>query len=77
MASADLATAIANIDRAIKNLSENPRPDMSVGGRSYSMASLLTGLIQQKKVLMQAYQDSDGPFEVVDVGSTGWTPYVN
>ncbi len=72
MSVANLNTAIANIDQAIADLSANPRPNISYGGRSYAWAELLSMLIDKKRALLMDVQDQSvvegGAFEVTTYG---------
>ena len=64
----NLATALANVRKAIADLTLNPRPNYSLDGRSYSWNELLSSLIENENKLLVAIQAADGPFEVVTRG---------
>ena len=68
MASQTIQTSIDQVDQAILDLTLNPRPNVSYGGRSYSWESLLSMLIEKRRVMLKNLQDSDGPFEVQTYG---------
>ncbi len=59
----DISTAIDQICTRIKEITADPNPDYSVGGRSISKGAYLAQLMEALAALRQQEQTLSGPWE--------------
>lgn len=62
--------ALANVSALIANITTNPKPTYSIGGKTVSWTEYFTALIQQEEELNKARQRADGPFEIRSIGQS-------
>jgi hypothetical protein len=63
-AAENLQTAYDNVARLIAEITEDPKPDYSLDGESYSWGAYLDMLTRQLETLQKQLQRASGPFEV-------------
>jgi hypothetical protein len=64
----NLNAALDNIAAQLADMTANPKPSYSAGGRSISWGEHFNNLVTQQEKLYAALQMADGPFEVRSEG---------
>ena len=60
----NLNTSLSNIYQQLADMTANPKPSYSVGGRSVSWGEHFNNLLKAQESIMMMIQRLGGPFEV-------------